>query len=100
MKKSGEVYETKSVADVKDFENLIEYVDQKMDVYGKEILSGRIDVSPYRKEKDKHACRFCEYKSACEFDEKISGYDYRKIDKISEEAVFEEIRKAVQKNGD
>ncbi|MCR5618832.1 MAG: exodeoxyribonuclease V subunit gamma [Lachnospiraceae bacterium] len=44
---------------------------------GKEILDGKISVSPYS-----GTCKYCPYKSACGLDRKIPGYKFRTDSKL------------------
>lgn len=53
------------------------------------IMSGRIDVKPYRKKK-KTACEYCLYKSVCMFDETLMNCTYREIREIDPDMFFDE----------
>lgn len=46
---------------------------------GREILAGKIDISPYRGV-DKNACQYCDYYDMCCFDPKVAGYEVRRPD--------------------
>ncbi len=44
-----------------------------------EIMSGKIDVMPYWKNKNMYGCRYCEYNSICKFDSKNEKCKYNII---------------------
>jgi ATP-dependent helicase/nuclease subunit B len=43
-----------------------------------EILSGRIEVKPYRLNQ-KSPCSFCKYKAVCRFDWQINEYNFLEL---------------------
>ena len=61
------------------------YVGHTME-FGKNILNGDIKVNPYEMD-SRGACKYCEYKGICGFDEKIPGYSKRKFDLDDKEAM-------------
>lgn len=50
-------------------------VDEKIDVMCRELSQGNIDITPL-KIKENTACKFCEYKGICMFDNRIEGCYY------------------------
>lgn len=101
IKKDGTLYRTSKVLSEQAFSNIGEFVSQKMQKLGCEIMDGEIQAMPYRQGAHQ-ACGFCSYKSVCGFDEKIAGYQYRTIpksadtdeilQKISQDLTNEEIK--------
>ncbi|GAF82110.1 unnamed protein product, partial [marine sediment metagenome] len=57
-----------------DFEKVLRFTEQKILKLVQEILSGGIDVRPYRLS-DKSPCSYCEYNSVCRFDWQINDYN-------------------------
>lgn len=57
-----------------DFEKVLRFTEQKIVKLVQEILSGGIDVRPYRLS-DKSPCSYCEYNSVCRFDWQINDYN-------------------------
>lgn len=80
-----------SVASEEEFRKLMNYLDQKIQSIGKEILDGNIELNPYQKGIDT-PCRFCPYQGVCGFDVKIPGNQYRKLCKLKPEDVWTEIQ--------
>jgi ATP-dependent helicase/nuclease subunit B len=57
-----------------DFEKVLKFTEGKIVELAGEILSGRIDVWPYRLGTES-PCSFCKYKSVCRFDWQINDYN-------------------------
>ena len=68
------------VANQKEFAIMMEYVQEKAKKIGREILKGNTSVNPFEWKKE-NACEYCPYKEICGFDEKLPGYEYRKLEK-------------------
>ena len=51
------------------------FTAKKLDDTGKEILSGKKDISPMEDN-----CKFCSYREICGFDARIRGYERRKME--------------------
>ena len=58
-----------------DFEKLLRFAEKKVAQLAREILSGKIDIKPYRLGSDS-ACGFCEYKPLCRFDWRINTFNF------------------------
>ena len=72
-----------------EMNNLLDYVEKMVINIGKRINAGDKRISPMRNDKT-DACKFCDYKSICRFDEKIPGYaerDGKEIDKEAAESI-------------
>jgi ATP-dependent helicase/nuclease subunit B len=76
---------TSDVAESSEFRELLKLVAAKLGELADGILSGRIDVTPYRLN-DTSPCPRCEYKSVCRFDPAINRYNHLKP--IGREEVF------------
>ena len=84
--KSGDVTAASSTVTNEDYAAITRYVDKKIREFGKNILNGDIKVNPYEMD-SRGACKYCEYKGICGFDEKIPGYSKRKFDLDDKEAM-------------
>jgi ATP-dependent helicase/nuclease subunit B len=84
---SGEFSKNASIASTAQFKTISDYVNQKITAMGHEIVDGVIAVNPYESEKA-DACKYCSYHSVCGFDEKISGFNKRRIVKQEQEEVL------------
>jgi len=57
------------------FETLLRFAEQKIIQLVQEIVSGKIDVSPYRLGQES-PCSYCRYKPVCRFDWQINDYNF------------------------
>jgi len=67
-------YSTSGALKPDDFEQVLKFTAGKMLQLVEEILSGEIDVRPYRLS-GKSPCIYCEYNSVCRFDWQINDYN-------------------------
>ncbi|MFA5291691.1 MAG: PD-(D/E)XK nuclease family protein [Phycisphaerae bacterium] len=81
-------YATSSLLTDEHFSTVLSFAENKLKELGGRILSGEIDVKPYRFGKET-ACTRCPYKSLCRFDWQIN--DYAQVKKISKTEFFEAI---------
>lgn len=89
--KDGLIQETySSVASERRFQALRGFVREQLKRSGREILDGAAQVNPY-KQGNKGACDYCPYHSVCGFDQRVSGYGYRRFRSMKPEEVWNEI---------
>lgn len=74
-----------------DFQRVLQYAEQKIIRMAQEILSGRIEVSPYRIGTES-PCGFCKYKPVCRFDWQIN--DYTPLPSLGKTEVLERMGRA------
>lgn len=75
-----------------DLRMLLQYVKEKIKNISIEILSGRMDIAPYRRNQIR-ACTYCPFGPLCTFDVLVDGNDYRLLKSIPEKAIWDDIRK-------
>ncbi|KKK36434.1 ATP-dependent helicase [Mesobacillus campisalis] len=92
FKKDGSMTKASKVASHEDFDHLRRFVRQKYIETGNEIVSGIVDIAPF-KLKDRLPCTFCSFKSICQFDRTIETNEFRKLVPKSKEDILEAIRK-------
>ena len=73
------------------FTDLQKYMYVVIKQISKEILGGDIDLKPYYKNK-KTPCKYCEYKSICQFNMGGCENNYNYIDKKSKEEILAKIK--------
>jgi ATP-dependent helicase/nuclease subunit B len=65
-----------------DFQKVLKFTEKKIIQLSEEILSGGIEVKPYRLNQ-KSPCSYCKYKSVCRFDWQINEYNFlESLDKL------------------
>ena len=89
--KEGQYKKSSKVADSAMFTAISDYVYDKLKAESEEILAGSAEIAPYKCKK-KTGCDYCEYASVCGFDKK-SGSTYRMLKPMSDEEVFEKLKK-------
>ena len=93
--KDGSLSKTSSALPEEKLQLLTRYADGKAKKLGAEILGGNVDISPYELD-GRTGCDYCPYHGICGFDEKIPGYQYRKIEKESKEEILDKMEQEVQ----
>ena len=68
------------------FEKLLRFTEKKIIQLAREIVSGKIDVSPYRLGQVS-PCSYCKYKPVCRFDWQINDYNF--LESLSKSSVLE-----------
>jgi ATP-dependent helicase/nuclease subunit B len=96
--KEGEFTKHSSVATIEQFDKLRYYIRNLMHDFSLKIMQGRVDHNPY-KNKNKEACGYCKFQSACGFDCKIEGFQYKKIKNLSQDEVWELLMQGGTKDG-
>ena len=71
-----------------DFDNVLEFTEHRIVELAKEILSGKIQVRPYRLG-TMSPCGYCKYKPVCRFDWQIN--DYNSLEPLRKIQVLEKI---------
>jgi ATP-dependent helicase/nuclease subunit B len=71
-----------------DFEKVLGFAEQRIIQLAQEIISGKIDVSPYRLG-GVSPCSYCKYMPVCRFDWQINDYNFLKS--LSKSEVLERI---------
>ena len=71
-----------------DFEKVLKYTEDKIVQLAEEILSGKVDVQPYRIG-TASPCGYCRYKSLCRFDWQINDYNF--LQSLNKLQVFEKM---------
>lgn len=90
--KDGSCSRTSSVTREENFRLMSEFANEKMREIGSRILKGEVKVNPYLLG-SKKGCDFCPYHAVCGFDERIWGYEYRKLKSYSDEELWEQMRR-------
>ncbi len=90
--KDGELTKRSAAAGGKQIKAMTDYVNRKLTEDNKQILDGDTRLNPYRIGEE-IACTYCDYKSACGFDLRLPGFNYRNLAKKPVEEIKAEIWK-------
>ncbi|MFT5871482.1 MAG: ATP-dependent helicase/nuclease subunit B [Clostridium sp.] len=88
IKKDGQLGARSSVATKEQFEMLLNHVKENLISTCEEMLSGEIDIKPYKK-KDVTPCTYCEFASICQFDPTLKENTYKIIKDRKDKEVWE-----------
>lgn len=90
--KEGNISKNRSSTITKEeFTNLQTTIRKIIKQIANEILSGKIDIKPiYDKKSKTESCKFCEYKTICQFNPQINKYEY--IQNKTKDEILEEIK--------
>ena len=95
FKKDGALSRTSRAAGEEQFLAIQRFTEKKIREIGRAILEGRTEARPYRLEQ-KTACDYCPYRGICGFDQRLPGFEYRRIRKKSEEEVLKQMREEAE----
>lgn len=88
--KEGGLNKRSVVASARQMNAMVEYVNKKLVEDGQQILEGDAVLNPYRSG-ERTACDYCEFKSACGFDIRLPGNNYRNLAKKPVDEIKAEI---------
>ncbi|MBU3142634.1 PD-(D/E)XK nuclease family protein [Clostridium sp. CF012] len=88
IKKDGELGSRSSVATKEQFDMLLKHVKENLISTCEEMLSGEIDIKPYKK-KDMTPCAYCEYSAICQFDPTLKENTYKIIKDKKDQEIWE-----------
>jgi len=71
-----------------DFDKVLEFTEQRIVELAGKILSGKVEVRPYRLGTDS-PCGFCKYKPVCRFDWQVNDYNF--LESVGKMQVLEKI---------
>ena len=86
--KNESISAASSVLTEEEFDLITRFAEHKAKEIGNEILNGEISVSPAGED----ACKYCNYKGICGFDETIPGFHKRSLPKMKNPEVIAKLR--------
>ncbi len=88
LKSDNTLTKTSKALNDSEYMMILDKVDEIAEDLSDNILEGKIDINPYRKDANKTPCSYCDYKTVCQFDSSIDGNKYRNIKKISKDEII------------
>lgn len=92
--KDGRIGSYSTTATKEQFALLGAYANHLLTKQGKEIVDGKISISPYRMDK-KTACDYCNFRPICNFDTRFPGNRYRDLKKLGKDEIWENMEKEI-----
>ncbi|ABO49945.1 UvrD-like DNA helicase, C terminal protein [Desulforamulus reducens MI-1] len=94
LKKNGDFYSNSRVITEEQFKLLRNYLEFKLKSIGQQMVSGDIAISPYQRGKEK-ACRYCIFKSVCQFDPLLEDNLFRLLADQEEQVLWSLIKESL-----
>lgn len=91
LKKDGTFRSGSQIASEETFQLLQDHVQQMIAGAGVAITNGEVKLNPYQ-QADQTACRFCPFRSVCQFDPSLPSHQYRKLPNLKDEQIIEKIK--------
>ncbi len=92
---SGGLSKTSKVLSFEDFAVISTYAREQIRKVGTRIFEGEAGIAPYELS-GATGCDYCPYHAICGFEEKIPGYQYRKLEKLNTQEALEYMRKEAE----
>lgn len=89
-KKDGTPTKYSSTANREQFKALSGFVNRKIADLGRNILAGDAMAKPYIRGNET-GCDYCQYRSVCEFDGKIPGTEYKRVEEQDTSEIWNRI---------
>lgn len=91
FKKDGTFRRGSQVASKEMFQVLQDHVRQMIASAGLAITNGEVELNPYQ-QADQTACKFCPFKSVCQFDPSLPSHHYRKLPVLKDDLILDKMR--------
>lgn len=96
LKKDGSFYAGSKIADDQSFQLLQQHMHQLIERAGIQITTGDVALNPYENSKG-NACTFCDFKSVCQFDPILAENNFRRLQPLKEDEIFNKLQKQLNK---
>ena len=95
LKKDGDFDAYSKVQDEATFMTLRSYVHQLLRQAGIYMTSGQVELNPFETKKG-NACRFCSYRSICQFDPVLEENDFRRLPPLKDKEAIERMQETLE----
>ncbi len=99
IKKDGSPSSRSQIVDKKKLQLLTEFAMKNAQEIGSSILAGEAELNPYQLRK-MTACTYCAYRSVCGFDQRIPGYEFRKLKILDDRELWEKMKERCEDGSD
>ncbi len=90
--KDGSLKKASKTISARDFGALFAYVNETILRLGQRMMQGDISTAPYALA-GTTGCDYCEFGAVCQFDPKVPGFGFRRLNELSEEEIKQEFHK-------
>lgn len=96
--KNGSLAKVSKAVASEEFQTMLSFAGEKSGRLKETIRQGEVGIRPYR-QGQKTGCDYCIYRHICGFDERLPGYAYQNIPKLSREEAIANMRRELGKKG-
>lgn len=89
--KDGSLKKASKTMEAEDFAALSSYVNETILRLGQRMVNGDIAVSPFALA-GRSGCDYCEFRAVCQFDARVPGFSYRRLQDLSKEEFLARIK--------
>ncbi|MCD7862613.1 MAG: exodeoxyribonuclease V subunit gamma [Lachnospiraceae bacterium] len=93
--KDGQAARGSKVCAEEDLLLMERFSEYKADELGRQIREGHIEASPYE-HGNEEGCTYCPYKGCCSYDEKLPGYQKRRIPVMEQAEALDKMKEILQ----
>jgi ATP-dependent helicase/nuclease subunit B len=97
--KSGDVHLSGDLASAAQLGKLGLYVEEQLRRLAREMAEGNIDADPWANSAQESACTYCEFASACHFEDGCGGDRLQYLQPTNTEAFWRHVDATVEKRG-
>lgn len=97
-KKDGTLSARSSVIDRQDYEIVSQFVSHKIRQFGREILSGNVEINPCE-QGGKNSCTYCAYRGVCDFEAGTGGFETRMLASLPKEELLQRMSEEIGEDG-
>lgn len=91
-----EQYKSTEFVQEQELEQLIDHNRTLFQQAGTEIYAGKACLNPAYRDKQRIACKYCPFRSICQFDVMLPENNYHQLKKMDKKAVLEKIKGGVE----
>ncbi len=94
LNNDGSISKKSKVLTEEEFALISQYANHHLKETGTKILEGNIEIAPFEMG-DRTGCDYCPYHVVCGFDGRISGFDYKHLEKLNKEDAIRKMSEEV-----
>ncbi|CAM3306118.1 PD-(D/E)XK nuclease family protein [Vagococcus fessus] len=95
MKKDGS-YTSKQFASEEEINLLMTHNEENFRKAGEEIFAGEVKLDPAYRGKERVACKYCPFRSVCQFDVLLKENSYNKIPSMTKKEVLQKMKEKAE----
>lgn len=91
-----EEFKSTGLIQQEELQKVIAHNRQLFQHAGNQIYSGEVCLNPAFRDKERVACKFCSFRSICQFDVMLPENQYHQLEKLNKKQVLEKLQETVE----